>query len=79
MFKDKNYEEASAKYFTAINTIRLNQDLAKSKLGKETMIACRNNLAMCKLNLKDYDSCIDQCERVLEHDPKNTKAAFRMS
>ena len=43
------------------------------------MMACRNNLAMCKLNLKDYDSCIDQCERVLEHDPKNTKAAFRMS
>ena len=34
---------------------------------------------MCKLNLKEYDQVLDQCERVLEHDPKNTKASFRMS
>ena len=34
---------------------------------------------MCKLNLKDYDHVIDQCERILEADPKNIKANFRMS
>ena len=34
---------------------------------------------MCKINLKDYDAVIDQCERVLEHDPNNVKANFRMS
>ena len=45
LFRDKKYEEASAKYFSAINTIRLNQDLAKSKQGIDAMIACRNNLA----------------------------------
>ena len=45
LFRDKKYDEASAKYFSAINTIRLNQDLAKSKQGIDAMIACRNNLA----------------------------------
>jgi len=39
--------------------IRLNGDLAKSAPGKETEIACRNNLAMCKLSLKEYDQVID--------------------
>ena len=34
---------------------------------------------MCKINLKDYDAVIDQCERVLEHEPNNVKANFRMS
>ena len=79
LFREQKYDEACTKYFGAINAIRLNQDLAKSQVGINTMTACRNNLAMCKLKQKDYDSVIDQCERVLEHDPKNTKAVFRMS
>ena len=42
-------------------------------------MACRSNLAMCKINMKDYDGVIDQCERVLEYDANNVKASFRMS
>ena len=42
-------------------------------------MACRSNLAQCKLNLKDYDHVIDQCERVLDYDANNIKASFRMS
>lgn len=34
---------------------------------------------MCKLNTKDYEPAIDQCEMVLEKDPRNTKACFRMA
>lgn len=53
--------------------------MAKTKVGKDTEIACRGNLAQCKINLKDYDSVIDQCERILEYDSNNVKANFRMS
>ena len=42
-------------------------------------MACRSNLAMCKLNLKEYDLVIEQCERILDFDPSNIKASFRMS
>ena len=59
--------------------MRLNTDLAKTKVGKDTEVACRSNIAMCKINLKDYDAVIDQCERVLEYEPKHVKANFRMS
>ena len=34
---------------------------------------------MCKINMKDFDGVIDQCERVLEYDAANVKASFRMS
>ena len=42
-------------------------------------MSCRSNLALCKLNVKEYEQVVDQCERVLDYDPQNTKAAFRMS
>ena len=79
LFKEQKLEEASAKYLSAINIIRLNQGLANRKLGHEAEINCRNNLAMCKLNLKQYDQVLDQCDRVLAIDPKNVKASFRAS
>ena len=79
MFKEKKYDEACQKYFAAINQVRLNPELAKTKTGKDTEMACRSNLAMCKINIKDYDGVIDQCERVLEYDSTNVKASFRMS
>ena len=34
---------------------------------------------MCKLTTKDYDEAVDQCERVLESDGNNWKAAFRLA
>lgn len=37
-------------------------------------MACRGNLAMCKLSLSEFDHVIDQCERILGHDPNNVKA-----
>ena len=55
----KKFEEASTKYMAAINQIRFNDDLAKSKVGKEAEMACRSNLAMCKLNLSEFDQVVD--------------------
>ena len=64
---------------SAISQIKANPDLAKDKQGKDAEMACRSNLAMCKLNLEDFDGVVDQCERILEYDARNTKASFRMS
>ena len=79
LFKNSQFQEASTKYLAAINSIRLNDDLAKSKAGKEAEMACRSNLSMCKLNLKEFDLVVEQCERILDYDPANIKASFRMS
>ena len=77
--KAKSYDAACVKYFAAINAVRLNEKLKGTKAGKDLEMACRANLALCKLNLKEYDHVVEQCEKVLEHDPKNAKCAFRMA
>ena len=59
LFKEQKYEEACVKYFASINTIRLNEGLKNKKVAKEMEMACRSNLALCKLNLKDYDTVVD--------------------
>mmetsp|Transcript_73246 Transcript_73246/g.101621 ORF Transcript_73246/g.101621 Transcript_73246/m.101621 type:complete len:91 (+) Transcript_73246:509-781(+) len=63
----------------AINAVRLNQDLKGVKQARDLEIACRGNMALCKINLKQFDQAVDQCEKVLEYDPKNVKATFRMA
>ena len=63
----------------AVNAIRLNDQLKQMNEAKEIEIACRSNLALCNLTLKNYGQVIEQCEKVLEHDPKNAKCAFRMA
>jgi hypothetical protein len=67
------------KYFASINAIRLNEKLKQLPEAKEIEIACRSNLALCKLNLKEYDHVIEQCEKVLDSEPTNGKCAFRMA
>ena len=42
-------------------------------------MACRLNIALCKQTLGDYSAVVDQCERVLSHEPANWKAQFRMA
>jgi len=55
LFTAKKYDEACERYFSAINTIRANSTLRNEKPAKECEMACRSNLALCKLNLKLYD------------------------
>lgn len=79
LFKESKLEDACVKYFASINTIRLNEGLKKTKQAKDVEMACRSNLALCKLNLKEYDTVVDQCEKVLEFDPNNLKGNYRMA
>ena len=78
-FSAKKYEEACDSYFSAINKIRANFTLRNEKPAKECEMACRSNLALCKLNLKQYDQVLDHCDQVLEYDKTNVKASFRLA
>ena len=42
-------------------------------------MACRLNIALCKQQMGDYASVVDQCERVLTYEENNWKAQFRLS
>ena len=42
-------------------------------------MACRGNIALCKLNMGDWDGVVDNCEKILENDNTNVKALFRMA
>jgi tetratricopeptide (TPR) repeat protein len=78
-FKSQSYEAACEKYFQIINIVRSSEPLKKSAAGKELDTQARLNIALCKLNTKQYDVAIDQCERVLDNEPNNWKASFRIA
>ena len=59
LFKAKNYTDASAKYFAAIDQLKKNKEAAKSTQGKDLEIACRNNLAQSKIFSKEFEQAID--------------------
>jgi tetratricopeptide (TPR) repeat protein len=54
-------------------------EFKKSKEGKTLEIACRGNIALCKMKKGDWDGVIDNCEKIVESDPKNWKAFYRMA
>ena len=78
-YSAKNYDKACEKYFQIINIVRTNDSLKASASGKELNSQARLNIALCKLTTKEYDVAIDQCERVLDVEPANWKAAFRLA
>lgn len=57
----------------------MNDEVKNHQSGKTLELQCRGNLSLCKLNLEQYDQCIDQCEKILEAEPQNAKANYRMA
>ena len=78
-FKAKDYDGASEKYYSVLNIIRQNEQLKKATAGKELETQSRLNIALCRLNQSQFDQAIDQCERVLDNEPGNWKACFRLA
>lgn len=78
-FKAKNYGGATDKYYQVLNIVRSSEGLKTSAAGVELETQSRLNIALCKLNQKEYDVAIDQCERVLDKDSNNWKACFRLA
>lgn len=66
-YKAKKFEEASAKYFEVLSVVREKDELRECKSGQEIEMQARLNIALCKLQLKEWDVVIDQCERVLDN------------
>ena len=54
-------------------------NLKGSQAAKDVEVAIRGNLSLCKLNLKLYDDVVEHCEKILDLDPKNSKANYRMA
>jgi len=69
-----SYQAALEKYERAKNNVRAfignHEALALFK-------ACSLNLSSCYLNLKQYSSCVVQCDEVLEGEPNSLKALYR--
>lgn len=84
-YKAKRFEEASSKYFEVLSVIREKEELRDCKSGQEIEMQARLNIALVKLQLKDWDVVIDQCERVLDNQNKPVwasgtwKAHYRMA
>lgn len=84
-YKGKNFDTASTKYYEILSIVREKDALKDSKAGQELEMQARLNIALCKLQIEDWDVVIDQCERVLENQHKPVwssglwKAHYRMA
>ncbi|CDW87647.1 tpr domain containing protein [Stylonychia lemnae] len=79
LFKEQQFEKACEKYYESINSIRFNETIKNNPEARQIEIACRLNVALCKDKLGEHNVVIDQCQQVLEYEPKNWKACFRLS
>lgn len=82
LFNEKNYEQAAEKYSEALGY--LEQFMLREKPNdiewnelNEKKIPILSNFSMCKFYLKDYYSCIEHVNQILETHPSNVKALYR--
>jgi hypothetical protein len=59
--------------------LRFNDKIKNTAEARQIEIACRLNIALAKMQINEYDTVIDQCERVLEYESSNWKACARIS
>ncbi|KAF5825932.1 hypothetical protein DUNSADRAFT_5854 [Dunaliella salina] len=69
-----SYGAALEKYERAKNNVRA---FISNHEAMALFKACSLNLSSCYLNLKQYSSCVVQCDEVLEGEPSNLKALYR--
>lgn len=93
LYKEKNFVKAKSKYNKALRYLEKLDDAGSdsdSELGDDNMkddkikqieityiLPLHLNIAACKLQLKDYEGVVEDCDQVLESDPNNVKALFR--
>ncbi|CAF0877124.1 unnamed protein product [Brachionus calyciflorus] len=82
LFKEKKYEEACKQYEEALGY--LEQLMFKEKPNdiewnewNDVKIPILLNYCLCKFNLKEYYTCIEHTNTILESQPNNTKALYR--
>lgn len=72
-FKKGEYKIAAMFYSKALKYIISTGD----ELNTDLKIACLNNMAACLLKLNSYHHCYLNCTKILQKQPKNSKALFR--
>ena len=45
---------------------------------RELVIAIQGNIAMCYIKLRQWENAIEVCKKVLDRDPCNVKACYRI-
>ena len=80
ILKDAKYASAIKKYEKIVDYIQnevydLEEETATANKLK---IAAHLNIGMCCLKTKEYRKAIESCGKVLEIEPKNEKALFRI-
>ena len=80
-FKSKNYVMAARRYSKSLKyVISIGYDVMDSDdavVCQDLKMACLNNLAACQLKLHLYKHSINNSTKVLEVQPKNSKALYR--
>jgi len=49
----------------------------KTKISQKLALDCLNNRAACRVQIREFEDCILDCNMVLEMDSKNAKALLR--
>ncbi len=82
LYRNKNYKEASGKYFEALGyleslSIREKPQSAEWNRIEEMKVPLLLNYSQCQLLLQEYSEVIRQTSKILEFDPNCVKALFR--
>jgi len=83
LYKDKDFIKAKNKYDKALRYVeelqeKGDQEEEESKQLEETQtLSLLLNLAACKLQLKEFDGVVEDCDQALDISPSSCKAMFR--
>lgn len=83
LYKEKQFEKAKKKYSKALRYIEHFKDEAdleedeEKDIDQNQTLSLYLNLAACKLQLKDFENSVEDCDKALEIDEENCKALFR--
>merc|ERR1711890_168311 len=80
-FKMRRYDKACIFYDKAIKQFGENDmkklDDDEKKQITDCQIACHSNTAMCKLKMKEFAECIENCDKALKLEANHVKSLFR--
>ena len=71
-FREKDYNQAVDLYFKILSNVRDCEEFkSNKKIEEEYEMTARLNIALCKMQLKEYDMVVDQCEMVIDNEDKS--------
>ena len=80
LFKAADFEGAISRYTEVCTLLKKNKDEENKNEEERTIrTAALSNRAACHLKLRNFKRAIEDCDTILKHDSKHTKALFRRS